>query len=109
VRAWGLVSVINTAANSAKSDLYGPNPKGALNIESNGLINMLSDLPNFGSNSRTTGSAEENKAVVQGSIAYFGIFSVNEADKSFTMQVESATFPNWGGTAQKRTFSDRGR
>ena len=53
-------------------------------------------------------SADENKAVVQGSIAYFGTYSVNEADKSFAVQIEGATFPNWTGTAQKRGLSISG-
>ena len=111
VGTWVSVSNINTAANGTKSDLFGPNPKGLLIFESNGrfsLISVRSDLPKFGTNNRATGTAEENKAVIQGSIAYFGTYSVNEADKSFTVQVEGATFPNWMGTAQKRGLSISG-
>jgi Lipocalin-like domain len=62
-----------------------------------------SNLPKFSSNDRTTGTADENKAVVQGSIAYFGTYMVDEADKSYTTRVEGSTFPNWTGLAQKRT------
>ncbi|MGD0023765.1 MAG: lipocalin-like domain-containing protein [Xanthobacteraceae bacterium] len=69
---------------------------------------MRSDLPKFDTNNRATGTADENKAVVQGSIAFFGAYSVNEADNSYTVQVEGATFPNWTGTAQKRGFSISG-
>lgn len=111
VGTWTLTANVNTAANGAKSDIFGPNPKGQLIFGSNGrfsFISMRPDLPKFGTNNRATGTAEENKAVVQGSIAYFGTYSVNEADKSFTMQVESATFPNWVGTAQTRVFSIAG-
>ena len=66
VGTWVSVSNINTAANGAKSDLFGPNPKGLLIFESNGrfsLISVRSDLPKFGTNNRATGTAEENKAV----------------------------------------------
>jgi len=111
VGTWILVSNTNTAANGTKSELLGPNPKGSLIFESNGRfsqIGMRSDLPKFGSNNRATGTAEENKAVVQGSIAYFGTYSVNEADKSFTVQIEGATFPNWTGTTQNRALSISG-
>jgi hypothetical protein len=82
-----------------------------MSFESNGRFSLLifrSDLPKFGTNNRATGTAEENKAVVQGSIAYFGTYSVNEADKSYTLQIESATFPNWAGTTQKRVASIAG-
>jgi hypothetical protein len=41
---------------------------------------------------------------VGGSLAHFGTYAVNEADKSFTFRVESATFPNWDNTDQKRSF-----
>ena len=108
VGTWTAVSTTNTAANGAKSELFGPNPKGLMIFESNGcfsLISLRSDLPKFGTNNRATGTADENKAVVQGSIAYFGAYSVNEVDKSFTVQIEGAIFPNWTGTAQKRGLS----
>ena len=111
IGTWISVSNTNTATNGTKTELFGPNPKGLLIFESNGrfsLVNMRSDLPKFGTNNRATGTADENKAVVQGSIAYFGTYSVNEADKSFTVQVEGATFPNWTGTAQKRGLSISG-
>ena len=54
------------------------------------------------------GTPDENKATMQGSLAYFGTYSVNETDKSYTVQVEGSTFPNWTGTAQKRAFSISG-
>jgi hypothetical protein len=111
VGTWTAVSTINTATNGTKSEPFGPNPKGLLIFESNGrfsLITVRPDLPKFGTNNRATGTADENKAVLQGSIAYFGTYSVNEADKSYTVQIEGATFPNWAGTTQKRGLSISG-
>jgi hypothetical protein len=46
------------------------------------------------------GTAEENKAMVQGGIAYFGTYSV--VDKVIVEKVEGSTWPNWTGTEQKR-------
>lgn len=63
-----------------------------------------SRLPKFASNNRNEGTAEENKAVVQGSISHFGRYTVNDADKSITFYIEASTFPNWDGTEQKRPF-----
>ena len=62
------------------------------------------NLPKFAFNSHTSGTADENKAIVGGSIAHFGTYVVNEADKSFTFRIDSATFPNWDKTDQKRSF-----
>jgi hypothetical protein len=46
------------------------------------------------------GTVEENKAMVQGGIAYFGTYSV--VDKVIVEKVEGSTWPNWTGTEQKR-------
>ena len=40
------------------------------------LTTLRSDRPKFQSNNRITGTADENKAIVQGSIAYFGTYVV---------------------------------
>jgi hypothetical protein len=54
------------------------------------------------------GTPEENKAVVQGSIAHFGKYTVDEANKTITFHIEASTFPNWNGTEQKRPFTVTG-
>jgi len=108
---WMQVSNITTHPDGTKSDTWGPNAKSIVIFASNGrvaTVTMRSDLPKFASNNRATGTADENKAVIQGSIAYFGTYSVDEADKSLTIQIEGATFPNWTGTAQKRKIAISG-
>ena len=106
VGTWTLVSSITEQAGN-KFDTFGPNAKGVLIYDANGryaIIFIGSNLPKFASNNRATGTADENKAIVGGSLAHFGTFVVNEADKSFTFRVDSATFPNWDNTDQKRSF-----
>jgi hypothetical protein len=63
---------------------------------------IRSDVPKFASTNREAGTAEENKAAVQGSIAYYGTYSVSENGKVVTYHIEGSTFPNWRGTDQKR-------
>ena len=51
--------------------------------DANGHISVIitrSDLPKFAANNREAGSPEENKAIVHGSLAYFGTYSVSETD-----------------------------
>jgi hypothetical protein len=60
------------------------------------------DIPRFAPGSRRNGSAEENKAVVQGSINYFGTFAVN-AGNSLSLHIVPSTFPDWNGVEHKRT------
>ena len=109
VGTWKFVSSHNVRNDGSRVDLYGPNPRGILIYTSDGyfaLVNTRSDLPKLASNSRDRGTPEENKAVVQGSLAYFGTYSVNEADKVITAQIEGSTFANMiGGPDQKRIIT----
>jgi hypothetical protein len=107
---WTLVSVV-TEQGGNKTDTYGPNPKGILMVDANGryvITFARADLPKVASNNRTTATPEENKAIVGGSLTHFGTISVNTADKTFTFKIETATFPNWDGTEQKRAFTVTG-
>jgi hypothetical protein len=65
-------------------------------------IQIADGIPKFASNSRVTGTPEENKAVVVGSISLFGTYTVDEAAKTIIYKVESSTFPNWAGQEQIR-------
>src|SRR6516165_4112614 len=86
VGAWTAVS--NTAEQGGvKSEPYGAPPLGMLIFEANGrygLILSRKDVPKLASNSRMSGTADENKSVVQGTISHFGTYQVNEADKTIT-------------------------
>jgi len=94
VGAWTLVS----------ADVFGANPKGTVIFEPNGRFAAMlirADLAKYASNNRAQGTAAENKATVEGSIAYFGTYSVSGTDVNF--HIEGSTFPNWAGSDQKRT------
>ena len=110
VGSWILVSL--TAGNGAKQTLpYGANPKGTMMVDANGRFSITvvrSDLPRFASDNRITGTAEENMAIVQGCIAYFGTYSIDEATHVITVNVEGSTFPNFDGGTQTRILSFSG-
>jgi len=104
IGTWMLVS--NTGSNPGVRN-FGPNDGVAI-FEANGRFSLQlvrSDLPKFASNNRDTGTPDENKAIVQGSITYFGTYSVNEPDSTVTLHVERSSFPNWNGTDQKRIIT----
>jgi hypothetical protein len=107
VGTWTLVSSV-TEKDGARTDQFGPGAKGMLTLDPEGhfMLTIIGpDLPNFVSNNRAGGTAEENKAVVSKSIAMIGKYSVNSTDKTLTFKVDSATFPNWNGTEQKRLLA----
>ncbi len=104
---WTLVSVKNEQDGKTTEPL-GPNPKGLFIFDRSGryvVLQFRADLPKFASNRRDKGTPEENKAIVLGSSAHFGTYTVNEKEGSYTVRPEAATFPNWVGVDQKRFFS----
>ncbi|MEO8656484.1 MAG: lipocalin-like domain-containing protein, partial [Ramlibacter sp.] len=108
VGAWTYVSVDTVRQDGSRVPMYGSNPQGVVIFDDSGhyaLVNARSDLPRFASNNRSQGTPEEYKAVVLGSIAHFGTYIVNEADKTITFRIHTSTFPNWNGVEQKRPFS----
>jgi len=107
---WTLVSSKNEQ-DGKTTESFGSNPKGLFIFDRSGryaFLQFRSDLPKFASNSRDKGTPEENKAVVVGSLAHFGTYSVNEKEGSFSVHPEAGTFPNWVGIDQKRFFSISG-
>jgi Lipocalin-like domain len=101
-----------TAGDGASESLpYGPNPKGTMMVDANGrfaITVLRADLPNFASNNRMTGTPEENTAVAQGSIAYFGTYAIDESTHVITVNIEGSTFPNFDGGSQTRILSFAG-
>jgi|SRR6185369_7346800 len=107
VGTWTLVSSV-TEKDGVKTDQFGAGAKGMMVLDARGHFTLTiigPDLPKFSLNSRTAGTPEENRAVVSKSIAMIGDYSVNTSDRTLTFKVESATFPNWNGTEQKRLLS----
>jgi Lipocalin-like domain len=103
VGTWKQVTNINIAPDGRRTEPFGPNPNAIITFDANGrfvTVTTRPDLPKFASNNRMQGTAEENKAMVQGRIAYSGTYSV--VDKVIVEKVEGSTWPNWTGTEQKR-------
>lgn len=106
VGSWTLMSV-TVNRDGEKVEPFGQNPKGTMTFDSGGRFSIIvtrSDLPKIASNNREAGTPEENRAVAQGSIAYFGTYNVNEDDHTFIVHVGGSTYPNFVGTDQKRIF-----
>jgi hypothetical protein len=101
VGGWELVTAGNPNPDIAP---FGPGDGYAV-FQPNGHFSLqlvLSNLPKFTSNNRAKGTPEENKAVVQGSIAYFGTYSLDGAGGTLTLHIERCTFPNWNGIDLQR-------
>ena len=108
--AQGAKSVVGTYTPVSNAQ-FGDNPRGQLILGRDGHYSIIlarTTLPKVASGARGNGTAEENKAIVGGSIAHFGKYTVDTKDKTITFNVEASTFPNWDGTTFKRAFKVSG-
>ncbi|MBV5330650.1 MAG: lipocalin-like domain-containing protein [Chlorobium sp.] len=108
---WILVSIF-VEKDGEKIDVFGATPKGSMILTPNGrfsVIMMNATLPKFAANNRAKGTAEENQAVVQGSLAWFGSYKVVSAKEHMVIfNIEGSTYPNWTGEEQKLVMTVAG-
>ena len=102
---WTWVGVETTGPDGQKLQPFGPTPRGHVVFDGRGGFAYLLTRPGrakfYGSN-REDGTAEENKATVQGTLAMSGTYSVS--GNVLTFKIEASTYPNLEGTEQKRTI-----
>lgn len=104
---WELVSVENTLADGTKVQPYGGHPDGRLTFDGAGRYSLLifrAGRARFAASDKSRGTEEENRATVQGTNSHFGRYAVDEAAKTLTFRIDHASFPNWEGTKQRRSF-----
>jgi Lipocalin-like domain len=105
---WTFASSIDTNKDGTKSNRWGPNARGQLMLDPSGRFSFLisrASIPKFAVANVNQGTAEENKAVVQGMIAYIGTWSVDDASKTLTTNIEAGSYPNLNGGTQKRIIT----
>jgi hypothetical protein len=107
VGTWNFVVAEVSAPDGKKSFPFGETPKGILIFTPDGhfaQIHVAADVPKIASNNRMTGTPEEYAAIMKRSISVFGTYTVDEANKTVTYNIISASYPNWEGEAQTRTI-----
>ena len=107
VGTWNFVVAEVAAPDGKKSFPFGETPKGILIFTADGRfaqIHVAGDVPKIASNNRLTGTPEEYAGIMRRSLSVFGTYTVDEANKTVTYNIVSASFPNWQGEAQTRVI-----
>jgi hypothetical protein len=107
VGTWDFVIAEITAANGTKTLPFGDKPNGQIIFTADGhfsQVHVSSGLPRIASNNRLAGTDADNRAIVQGTLAFFGTYTVDEAKKTLTFNITASTYPNAEGTSQTRTI-----
>jgi hypothetical protein len=107
IGTWNFVIAEITAADGNKTLPFGDKPKGMLIFTADGhfaQVHVASGLPKIEGGNRLGGTAEQNSAIVHGSLAFFGTYTVDEDKKTITFNIAASTFPNLEGVSQTRTI-----
>jgi hypothetical protein len=105
VGTWTLLSWEQKKGDGTKVERYGTSPKGIAFFDAGGryiITVMRSDRAKYASNALWQGTPDENKETADGTITYFGTYSISDADSSIAIHVDGSSFPNWNSTDQKR-------
>jgi hypothetical protein len=108
VGTWKVVSWDQVRPDGSKLQRFGANPNGVHVFDANGRYVVMfarPDLPKFTARDPMKTTPEENKAVMEGFIAYYGTYTVDEGVKVITLRVEASSFPNQVGADNKRTIT----
>ena len=111
IGTWMLASWEQKKGDGTKVQRYGENPAGIAFFDAGGryiITVMRSDRARYASDALWQGTGEENKATADGTITYFGTYSVSEADSSIAIHIDGSSFPNWNGVDQKRIVAIAG-
>jgi Lipocalin-like domain len=106
VGTWKLVSLTVLKSGSAV-EILGEHPEGQLVFGADGrytLVAVRANLPRFASGDRLSATGDENRQIVQGSVAHFGTYKVDSAEHMIEFHIQKGTFPNWDGETQPRPF-----
>jgi hypothetical protein len=108
VGTWSLVSWEQTLKDGSKNLRFGNDPKGVNTFTPDGhftLIITRSDLPKISSGNPEKPTPEEAQALVSGSIAYFGTYTVDEATKTVSQHLDATTLVNQLAMPQARVVT----
>src|SRR3954463_4579280 len=101
VGTWDFVIAEITSADGKKTLPFDEHPKGQIIFTADGhfsQVHVSGGLPRIAGNNRLNGTDADNRAIVQGTLAFFGSYSVDEEKKTVTFNIVASTYPNAEGT-----------
>lgn len=108
VGSWSLLIDDSVKDDGTHQPNFGPNPEGMVIFSADGHFSLAITRvgrPKFAANNRGKGTPDEYKAAMSGANNFFGTYTVDEPNKTLTMRISGATYPNLEGTTQKRTIT----
>ena len=111
IGVWKLISCELKTKDGRIDYPYGKSPVGRITYDRAGRMSAqlmrpgrLSTLAPGVSFTASSANNEEVRAAVEGYIAYFGTFDVDESAQTVTHHVQACLVPSWVGTDLKRAY-----
>ncbi len=111
VGTWVLTAADKLLPDGTRSHDYGDNPHGLVIFTEDGHYSVhiyRDERTRFASGDKLKASPEEYKDAVLGMSVHYGKYSVDPAKNTISFQIDRASFPNWDGATQVRTFELKG-
>ncbi len=104
---WTLVAADVVHPDGKRDRDYGLAPQGLMMVDQEGRYSLQifrSDRPRFAANDRKKGTPEEYSAAVLGSSTHFGHIALDPAAGLLIFKIDSASYPNFEGTEERRPY-----
>ena len=111
IGVWRLVSCVRKESNGDLTYPYGEKPVGRIAYDKAGRMSVQIMRPGRSQASGRTlrgASVDILREAVDGFIAYFGTFDVDEATRTVVHHVQACLVPSWVGTDLKRIYEFEG-
>ena len=89
----------------------GQGVQGILMYDPSGWMSLQiidPERPKFATNDWMSGTPEEAKAALDGLMAYYGTFELNEHKGTVVHHIQGSSFPNWCGIDREQSFELKG-
>ena len=108
---WTLQAADVLHPDGSRSSDYGAAPKGLLMIDRQGRYSLQifrAERPHFAADAKAKGSPAEYQAAVMGSSTHYGTLELDAGQHRLVFHIDGASFPNWEGQQQRRSFELHG-
>lgn len=108
---WTLQAADVLHPDGSRTSDYGANPKGRLMIDTQGRYSLQilrSERPRFAADTKAKGTTAEYRAAVMGSSTHYGTIKIDSKRHRLIFHIDGASFPNWEGQQQIRSFQVHG-
>jgi hypothetical protein len=108
---WTLQAADALHPDGSRTRDYGAAPKGLLMIDRQGHYSLQifrAERPRFAAGDKAKGSPEEYRGAVMGSSTHYGTVELDASKHQLVFHIEGASFPNWEGQQQRRSFELHG-